>query len=259
MIYDQYFLDEKRSIACHNWPLLQFCQVYEESIRLKRKASPFLPPLCLTSKKLRTELLPCLLEVAHFEFDDCVALGRILAAPQLPCLRFAVRKATMKNINGQRERLILAFNNSTHREDTRELAREHNKCYSAILPFAPRLRELNITLYAPLLCTSWNAYISQSVQAIPIDDYLDDLQIDTILGLDELQRLNIMGISGGCNKSKHITRNDSTIFDDESSNLAAILHFCRQIKHGFAVRGRNVVVKACLRYNVNECMEETFE
>jgi hypothetical protein len=243
---------------------LQFSQKYELSIRLQRKAAPFLPPLCLANKKLQSELLPCLLEAAHFEFDDSVALGRILVSLH-DCslqLRRTVRKATIGNINGQRERLLFGAKNSESQIDARKLARECNGLLCSMMPYLPQLRELNLTLYAPLLCTStlWNSLGNEPIQTLAMNDYLCGFEFDVILGLGRLERLSIMGIGGDCNKTNQITRNGNKIINDsKSSNFTAMLDLCRQIKYGFVVQKRNVAVRACLRYSANECTEKTFE
>jgi hypothetical protein len=70
--------------------------------------------------------------------------------------------------------------------------------------------------------------IQISIQALPFDNFLNDLRLEAILGLDELQRLNGTGIGGACNSFKHIKASDiKHVEHDSSSNLPAILHLYR--------------------------------
>ncbi|KAI4643617.1 hypothetical protein J4E93_006628 [Alternaria ventricosa] len=158
MVYEQYFLDETHSIACQNWPHLRFSKDYEWSIRVKRKHSPFLPPLCLTTT---------------------------------------------------------------------------------------------------------NGHATVSVRALSFEMFLHDFQLQAILGLEELQKLSIIKISGVADIYDilgQIKVNDSGLVEDlKSSNLTAILHLCRQIKTGFTMQGRNVVVKAYLQYGQEVYEERIFE
>ncbi|KAI4618036.1 uncharacterized protein J4E87_008045 [Alternaria ethzedia] len=252
MVYKQYFLDEKHSIACQNWPNLRFSEDYEQSIRLKRKHSPFLPSLCLTSKSLRSELLSCLLEAAQFKFDDCTALSRIMVSLEARSLHLHVRKAKTRNVNGQRGIVFLEDEPGRSEEDARELAQRCNKVNSSTIKRFSRLRELNVTLYSPLLCTPGSGNTTFSIRPISFDMFLHDFQLQAILGLEELQKLTITKISGAAgtyDTRKQIKlNNDGLVEDDKSSNITAVLDFCRQIKHGFTIQGRNVTVKACLQY-----------
>lgn len=262
MVYDQYFLEEKSSIACRNWPHLQFSQEYKRSIRLKRRTAPFLPSLCLVNKKLQCELLHCLLEAAHFEFDDGVVLGRILVLLADCSLRLhlTVRKATIGNVNGQRKRLLFGSENRESQTDARKLAQECNNLLCSTMPYLPELRELNLKLYAPLLFgdTLWNGFQITPIYSLAVDNYLCGFELDAILGLGRLEKLSITGISGDCNKTDQINRTGNMIIDDgKSRNLTAILDLCQQIKHGFIIQKRSVVIRAHLRYAVNKGTEET--
>lgn len=262
MVYDQYFLEEKSSIACRNWPHLQFSQEYERSIRLKRRTAPFLPSLCLVNKKLQSELLHCLLEAAHFEFYDGVVLGRILVLLADCSLRLhlTVRKATIGNVNGQRKRLLFGSENRESQTDARKLAQECNNLLCSAMPYLPELRELNLKLYAPLLFgdTLWNGFQITPIYSLAVDNYLCGFELDAILGLGRLEKLSITGISGDCNKTDQINRTGNIIIDDgKSRNLTAILDLCEQIKHGFIIQKRSVVIRAHLRYAVSKGTEET--
>jgi len=263
MVYEQYFLDEKHSIACQDWPHLRFSKDYERSIRVKRKHSPFLPPLCITSKSLRSELLPCLLEAAHFEFGDCTTLSRIMVSLEASSLHLHVRKATTNNMEGQRGLAVLEDEPGGGEKDAHESTQRCNKIYSSTIKHFSRLRELNVTLYSPLLCTTMNNHATISVRALSFETFLHDFQLQAILGLEELQRLSIIKISGSAGTYdilNHIKHNDSNLVeDDKSSNLAAILHLCRQIKKGFTIQGRDVVVKAYLQYGQKVYEERVFE
>ena len=263
MVYEQYFLDEKHSIACQNWPHLRFSKDYERSIRVKRKHSPFIPPLCLTSKSLRIELLPCLLEAAHFEFGDCTTLSRIMVSLKASSLHPHVRKATTTNTEGQRRLVFLENEPGVSEIDAQELAQRCNKVYSSTIRHFSRLRELNVTLYSPLVCTATNGHATISVRALSFEMFLHDFQLQAILGLEELQKLSIIKISGVADIYDilgQIKVNDSDLVEDlKSSNLTAILHLCRQIKNGFTMQGRNVVVKAYLQYGQEVYEEKTFD
>ncbi|KAI4943933.1 hypothetical protein J4E91_009080 [Alternaria rosae] len=245
LIYEQYFLDEKHSIACQNWPYLRFTQDYEQSIRLKRNHAPFLPSICLTSKSLQSELLLCLLEAAHFEFDDCTVLGRIVASLIAKSMHLHIRKATTKNVNGQRGFLFFEDEPGACEKVAHELALSCNKVYSAVINRVSRLRELNVTVYAPLLCTTWVDRTWVSIQALPFDNFLIGLRPETILGLNELQNFSITGIGGACNTSERIkSDNTQLVENDDASNLTSISSLCRQIKDGFTIRERNVMDEA---------------
>jgi hypothetical protein len=129
-------------------------------------------------------------------------------------------------------------------------------------PYLPRLRELNLTLYAPLLYTGtfWKIPSSEPIQTLPINDYLRGFTLNAILSIVSLERLSITGFSGDCNKTNQIIRNNNKIIENgDSGDLIAVLDLCRQIKHGFIAQKRNVVVKACLQYAVDKRTEETFE
>jgi len=262
MVYEQYFLDEKHSIACQNWPHLRFSKDHERSIRVKRKHSPFIPPFCLTSKSLRSELLPCLLEAAHFDFGDCTTLSRIMLSLEASSLHLHVRKATTKNVEGQQGLVFLEDEPGRSEKDAHELAQRCNKVYSSTIKHFSRLRELNATLHSPLLCTIMNGDTTISVRALSFEMFLHDFQPQAILGLTELQKLSIIKISGSAGTydiRSQIKLNDTNLVeDDKSSNLTAILHLCRQIKNGFTTQGRNVVVKACLQYGQKVYEERIF-
>jgi len=263
MVYEQYFLDEKHSIACQNWPHLRFSKDYERSVRIKRKHSPLIPPLCLTSKSLRSELLPCLLEAAHFEFGDCTTLSRIMVSLKASSLHLHVRKATTTNTEGQRGLAFLEDKPGGSEKDAHELAQRCNKVYSSTIKHFSRLRELNVTLYSPLLCTAMNNHARISVRALSFEMFLHDFQLQAILGLEQLQMLSIIkisGVAGTYDILNQIKIDDSNLVeDDKSSNLTAILHLCRQIKTGFTTQGRNVVVKAYLQYGQKVYEERVFE
>ncbi|KAI4711732.1 hypothetical protein J4E89_003174 [Alternaria sp. Ai002NY15] len=262
MVYEQYFLDEKQSIACQDWPHLRFSEDHEQSIRLKRKHSPFLPSLCLTSKSLRSDLLSCLLEAARFEFDDCTALSRIMVSLETRSLHLYVRKAKTRNVNGQRGIVFLKDEPGGSEEDARELTQRCNKVNSSTIKRFSRLRELNVTLYSPLLCTPGSGNTTFSIRPISFDMFLHDFQFQGILGLEELQKLTITKISGAAGtydtRKQMKLNNDGLVEDDKSSNLTAVLDFCRQIKHGFTTQGRNVVVKAYLQYGQDVYEERIF-
>lgn len=108
-----------------------------------------------------------------------------------------------------------------------------------------------------------NNHATISVRALSFETFLHDFQLQAILGLEELQKLSIIKISGVADIYDilgQIKVNDSDLVEDlKSSNLTAILHLCRQIKNGFTMQGRNVVVKAYLQYGQEVYEEKTFD
>ncbi|KAF1837339.1 hypothetical protein BDW02DRAFT_595661 [Decorospora gaudefroyi] len=265
LVHEQYFLDEKKSISCRNWPHLEFSQTFMDSIRHKRITASFLPNLCLTSKQLQGELFTCLLEAAHFEFANCNALGCVLlflCSSAMPLrLPLTLRKLSLKNLNGQRKRLLFKAFNDLFLKESQELAQSGIECYTAVLPVFPRLRELTLEFYAPLMYMSrtWNGDEQDPVHALSIKDYLGRVRLEPILGLQELQRVTIIGISGNCNKSDLVTLHGIKIIDDgKADHLTPISLLGGQIKEGFKAQNRNVAVTACLQYAPDEHVEETF-
>jgi hypothetical protein len=262
LVYDQYLLDETKSVACRQWPYPEFTRTDMALIQHKRDTSPFLPNLCFTSKTLRTEILPYVLGIAHFKIDDCVALGHMLVSLYKSGLeiRCAMRKATLKDLNGQRNRFLLESDEVRLRE-AYELAARSNEMYALAIPCLPQLRELSITFYAPLMlmAPSWDKPQQDLLRALSIKDYLASFDSEKIFALDELQKLSITGFSGVCNKPDMIGRVDRVIDDGESDHLTAISDLARQMKEGFRARGRDVVVTARLQWAPSEYREERLQ
>jgi hypothetical protein len=264
LIYDQYFLDDTKPVACRHWPCLKFTPAYLDSIKHKRTTSPFLPNLCLTNKALRCELLPCLLGVAQVEFDDPKSIGLvlILLSPSKSGVEVgsAIRKVSLEYLNSQRKGLLLESNENSQRS-SRKLAKYSSQMYGFVMPYLPRLRELSITFYAPIMVmtSSWNDHPRGSLRALPIQDHLGELKVEKIVALAELQKLSITGFGGVCNRTDQITRNGNAVINEgKADNLAAILGFGRKVKEGFKAKGQNVVVTVRLQWTPSDHMEETF-
>ncbi|KAF1842535.1 uncharacterized protein K460DRAFT_409938 [Cucurbitaria berberidis CBS 394.84] len=217
----------------------------------------------LEEKRLHNEVGFCLLESAHFHFNDDDAFGDFFAFLYLQqharSLSNMVRKLTLNNVNGQRGSIIYG---PINREANLRVTDLSNEEHIDIIHALPRVRELTVTLHAPLLYSGDSGDENRpiSVQAIPIDDFLVGFKPEAILCLKELQKLVIVGTSGYCNRSKQVVHHNVVVMDDaKAAHLQAISDLCRYFKRRFTEQGRHVVVTAQLLCSRDGCSEEVFK
>jgi hypothetical protein len=259
-VYNEYFLEENRSLSCHGWPRLEFSKSFIKSIRIFRKSAPFLPNLCFASKELQDEILTCLLEAAHFELDDPLSVDngtQLFRHSTFLQLTRKVRKVTLENINGMHKRLVFYSDPRTHSDIAHECVNSLNTIGSSF----PYLRELAVTFYAPITYMApANIHQMESTQAFSDHGYLGGVDYLSILNLRELQELSITGIKDYHDRKRRSIRfGEAVIEDGKAYSLVAILDLCRRINKGFKLQSQEVRITACLQYAPNKYTKEVFE
>jgi len=257
-VYEQYFVDNKHSIACKGWPTLQISRSFVRAYRAEKTTKAFLPNICFVGENLQDELLSCLLEQIHVEFEDpeaCATGLMMMTTHKVEALRIPdkIRSIAVLDVNRQRKELICetALSGGAARARRVAEARAYNFWLSVGLPLFPRLRNLEVAFHAPLLCrhpVHVRHYVNYP-QAMPIDGFMKHFDPQPVLLLKELQKITITGTSGYCNRSDEIIRSNKKITGDGVlEDIQAISNIARQIKDGFKRQGRDVTVKTKLMY-----------
>ena len=256
-VYEQYFLDNKQSIACKGWPTLQISRSFVRAYAKKKTTTAFLPNICFISKTLQPELLSCLLEQIHLIFEDPEACGGVcvMTAHKVEVLRIVdnIRRVTVLSVNGQKSQLICetARTRGSAAVQSALRARMVNVYLSHLLPVFPRLRDIELAFHAPLICEHPDQARQHAdrPKVIPIDAFMQDFDTPPILWLEELQRITIIGASGFYNRNNEMIRGNKKIEGDgKLEDVQIISEIAQQIRNVFKEKGRDVTVKTRLLY-----------
>lgn len=124
------------------------------------------------------------------------------------------------------------------------------------LPRFTRLCELSLTIYVLQVCQAIATARPGSVPVISVESYLTDFPLDAILGMANLNKITVIGAMGHCNDDLCISHKNHIITNDTMERLQAILELGKQIKSGFQLQSRPVVVEMRLLHGQNECHVE---
>jgi hypothetical protein len=264
-VYEEYFLDESSSIACENWPDLRFTDFSISIFQRTREHAPFLPKLCLASKMLQPELLRCLIEAAHFDFEDGYSLtvvGCLLMRPAM-ALNKHVRRMRLVDSTGTRGEVLYKFD--IMRNEYLEPPLEENiEISNEIMPQLPGLRELHLGFHAPLEYPGNKFQYDRldPIRALPIDKYLvtEYDVVEMLLKIKELQKVTIFGRSGNSNRSEDVILHGNPIIDDgRFQNLDALDVLCWDIKDAFDDKGRNLELNCYMTCGEEECIKFIYD
>lgn len=250
-VYEQYFLDNKHSVACGSWPDLKLSNATRQASAKRQTVEAFLPKLCFTSKLLQDEATSCILESMRVELESMIHLfSLVLMTKNFKWIRIAdrIRHVTILDMNLLR---CLSVCSDEGADNYVEAAAKHNHRACTLLRQIPGLRQLNIVFHTPLLALPDvpNQPQLHLLQAQSIEKYLEGFDTQSVLGLLELQSLTIGGTSGSANSSSHSFFKNFPVKDDgKREHLQAISDLAQRMKDNFDDQGRKVVVTRRLLY-----------
>jgi hypothetical protein len=264
-IYEQYFLDDQQALTTQDWTELGWWRVQAEKTLKRRAPASFLPNLCLANKALLHEVAPFLLASLYVSFSGVEDMMAFVAATK----RFStsgqniahnIRNMTVLNANSMR------LENFTYspvcisrsQESCRRYAALSNRSVSTALNAFQGLFELYISFYTPVKFESdlLSPPGPPDMTALALDGYLDGFDVRTVLGLSNLRRITLVGISGLQNlESRSISREFTRMRRDTRSNLKPLMRLAGEIKARFKAQSQDVEVRTFLSWgeDKNEC------
>jgi hypothetical protein len=245
MVYEQYFADERRSIACSDWPNTYgeaHIFLYIPHGKRWERSTPFLPHLCLTNKTFGAEATSFLMGSALCEIGSMKAATFILNNPCNSRVLDNVRKLDIRNLNRHYQNGVISDIDALEHPDVRQRVYEAvegcNEVYSQLLGSFPTIHELHVTFGVPhnlfQLRSTPAGFVEQ--QMVYMDDFLVGFSIRPILALERLEKLVLwIEMPQGCELVLNLG-------DDHP--FAAVKQLGLTIKAEFKELDRNVEVRA---------------
>jgi hypothetical protein len=164
-VYEQYFANDTRSLACNYWPDhygMAYIRLYNPKGNKWSKSTPFLPSLCLTDRTFGHEATSLWLGSAVCQIDRKDTAAFILNNPHTSDALGQVRKLdlriTNKHVHGHGRTLNLQSRlYPLSVQGVSEETKRSNKLYSQVLGSFTNLRELHITFVLPFINVKQNS------------------------------------------------------------------------------------------------------
>jgi hypothetical protein len=241
-IYEHYFCDDLRSLACKDWRIAgrTYTHDWQPLYVWYGQTQPFLPALCLVSRAMLTEVMRRLLRNAHVKiqghlrrmFIEKMTNCRMLPIPEHVCtlelgaVTFAGPERFYEGFVHQPMRLCAARTVQLHNE---------------LLSRCSNVRTLHLTFWTPH--RRYSSYAHRPHIAIPIDSFIEDFDLQPILDMENLQELEIVG------RCKHTVTEEEEI---EDRPLQGVMDLGCRIQVGFRRLGRTVAVTVWLHHSEHE-------
>lgn len=248
-IYEEYFLDDRRSLATREWPELYWNSVHDEKTLERRNTAPFLPSLCFLNKALLTEVGEFLFSALAITFIEPVPLMQFfqLATPcRLPGLRIvhSIRRLRFLEANGAAQAYTMYVHGHCGGGFEPIVAETANRATMTALNSCAGLHQLNLH-FDNGLSFKFDHMPPVEPPVIEVEDiarYLNCFSIKPILALKELRELTITGHSGRTTLCSHAPFDiDAADFQgDTVSRLRPLVHIAHKLQDAFKARGQVV-------------------
>jgi hypothetical protein len=243
-IYEHYFCDDLRSLACKDWRIAGRTYIYswKPSYPYFGKNQPFLPALCFVSRAMLTEVMKRLLRNAHIRIDG--HLRRMLIQIMINCCMLPIPEHICTLELGAvtfagPERFYDEF--EYIRQPPQLCAARTVRLHNELLSRCSNVRTLHLTFWTP-----HRRYSSRSYRphiATPIDSFIEDFDPQPILDMENLQKLEIVG------RCKHtVTEEEET----EDRPLQGVMDLGCRIQNGCRSLGRTVAITVWLYHSEHE-------
>lgn len=248
-IYEEYFLNNCRSLATREWPELDWTPVQDEKILKYRTYAPILLALCLVSKVLLVEVGVFLLSALTLTFIEPPPLMQFiqLAAPcRLPGLRIAhnIRRLKFLDANGAANAATIYVHGQRSRTFEPIFAEIANRATMTALNSCKGLHELDLHFNTPITGRFDHAPPVEPpvITAEDVVPYLVGFNVKPFLALKELRKLTIRGWSGRatiCSPAPFDV--DAAEFQNDTvSRPRPLLALAQKIQDALKARGQSV-------------------
>jgi hypothetical protein len=238
-IYEHYFCNELRSLACKTWQTAgrTYIRGWQPSYE---RTLPFLPTLCLVSYAMLKEATKLLLRNTHIKIDGYFRVNfiqkmnkcRMLALPErvrtlmLPSITFAGPEPVYEGLISQSLRLGVV--NSI---------RLHNQ----LLSRCSNVRTLHLTFWTPHSESPPDS--PRPLIALPIDKLIMDFDPQPVWNMENLQELWLVG------------RCEHTVTEEEKAEdrpLQGVMSLAGRLQDGFRGLTRAVEITVRLYHSEHE-------
>jgi hypothetical protein len=245
-VYEEYYLDEHIALACQPWngpsstllSKLKYCA----------QKLPFLPPLCLTSHALLSEVVPFIMKTATFSLT-----GSYLENAYINKRLSSISSAT--DLRAIRKLRFTAVNNSASLFAYGEVKLpgsvvSSTQLFNSIVSKLDGLREATFCFHAPIRLNrlydgSWALY------AESISTGLHGFDTSCVMQLKSLRNVGLEAKSNYEHQGTYLCRRfgaSATLQGDDTEKLLPVMELEKLIKDGFMVHGQDVEVQVQLFY-----------